>query len=406
MKRLASLVGTTALAAALLTPGKTSLATTTYAMYLQPISSTNVMTGPTSVFQFRALIDVPALDAANNATLTLTLGPAVTFDTIVTGPLPVQIAPGPANRSLFKFVKDASAFEPLIALGVTDPDALWDLSLGASFSTATNGTLTYQGSVAHTLQRNPGTNVPLLVPPGTYTIGTYTLPIRTLVAGSMDISLPGSLGLTGGRYSAQDFVNNTSTKGMTTLLNDGVLTYPNDGVAHFSTIHLTITKGNYAFINGRFALEGIDDLTKTKYYAQPNNSTIEFRAPGTTTVLYTYKIGLVPDPVNPKFSNYNLSFVTPGTYDIAIKDPKHLRVVVPNVTIKGSLSLPDVTLPGGDANNDNVVSIGDFGILINAYNTDYTTAGYDARADFNYDGVVDIADFGILVNNYNLSGAS
>ena len=64
------------------------------------------------------------------------------------------------------------------------------------------------------------------------------------------------------------------------------------------------------------------------------------------------------------------------------------------------------TLPAGDANNDNVVDIGDFGLLVNAYNTDVVNAlaFYDTRADLNQDGSVDIGDFGLLVNNYNAQG--
>ena len=47
------------------------------------------------------------------------------------------------------------------------------------------------------------------------------------------------------------------------------------------------------------------------------------------------------------------------------------------------------------------------GLLVNAYNgsTSVAGSGYDVRADFNGDDVVDIGDFGILVNNYNQSGA-
>ena len=243
------------------------------------------------------------------------------------------------------------------------------------------------------------------MPPGTYTIGTYTIPILYAGIGSMDIVLPGSIGLTGGRNSAQDFINNVSTNGMTEFINDGVLTFPNDGVTHFSTIHLTLTGSSVASIKGRIALDGLYYNNTLNPAAPIGPVTMEFRTPGTTTVLFKNTLPLLPDPTNAQFSTYSLSNVTAGTYDIAFKDPKHLRVVLRSVTVAGTLTLPDVTLPGGDANNDNVVDIGDFGVLINAYNTDYTTAGYDARADFNYDGVVDIGDFGILVNEYNNAGA-
>ena len=63
-------------------------------------------------------------------------------------------------------------------------------------------------------------------------------------------------------------------------------------------------------------------------------------------------------------------------------------------------------LPPGDATNDNVVDVGDFGALVNAYNgiQGIPNSGYDAAADLNCDGLVDIADFGLLVNTYNLVG--
>ena len=67
------------------------------------------------------------------------------------------------------------------------------------------------------------------------------------------------------------------------------------------------------------------------------------------------------------------------------------------------------TLKGGDATNDNVIDIGDFGALVNVYNDTYSVNDpnanpNDVAADFNGDGVIDIADFSILVNNYGLSG--
>ena len=67
----------------------------------------------------------------------------------------------------------------------------------------------------------------------------------------------------------------------------------------------------------------------------------------------------------------------------------------------------DVVLLPGDADGNNTVDIGDFGILVNAYGgqAGVSGSGYDPRADFNNDGVVDIGDFGGLVNDYGQSGA-
>ena len=93
-------------------------------------------------------------------------------------------------------------------------------------------------------------------------------------------------------------------------------------------------------------------------------------------------------------------------YSLWIKGPKNLAKVVPVNTLNSDAHNVAAFLPGGDANNDNVVDIADFGALVNAYNSDSTIpkSGYDIHADFNGDGLVDIADFGILVNNYNAVG--
>ena len=55
-------------------------------------------------------------------------------------------------------------------------------------------------------------------------------------------------------------------------------------------------------------------------------------------------------------------------------------------------------LQEGDASDDNLVDIDDFGIL----KTQFGTAG--PEADFNQDGVVDIDDFGLLKVNFGESG--
>ena len=104
---------------------------------------------------------------------------------------------------------------------------------------------------------------------------------------------------------------------------------------------------------------------------------------------------------------YSLAGVPRGIYDVRIKGIRNLAQIVRADLTNGNAIGVNVLLPGGDADDNNVIDIGDFGILVNAYNgVDYEEQnGYDIRADFNGDGRVDIADFGILVNNYNLAGA-
>ena len=404
MKRLAAVFTHAALGAALLFPGKTSHAATTYALYLQPISSPYVAPGPNAVFQFRALIDIPpSVPGGNNGTVTLALGVAITYSTAVTGPTPVA-APGvTSNRSKFKFTPEMTDFAPLAALGITGT-LLWDSTPPArSFSTASNGTLTYQGFVGHTRQTDPFMGGTLTVPAGTYTVGTFTIPIT--YAGIMQITLPGALNL-GGNTSARDYINNGYNTNTYSFSNDAVLTFPND-IRHASNITVNAQQQIDPSIAGRIFLEGVDDFAAFTPLTGPR-VTVHFRTPGTTTdALQPQSFVLQTNGQHTSSINYLLYPYVPHTYDIAYEVAGHLRAVVPNITVAYPAYVLDVVLAAGDANSDNVIDIGDFGILVNAYNSDVNSpkSGYDPKADFNYDGKVDIADFGILVNEYGNSGA-
>ena len=92
-----------------------------------------------------------------------------------------------------------------------------------------------------------------------------------------------------------------------------------------------------------------------------------------------------------------------------VKSYKYLASNVPVDTTAGTPVTANVTLRGGDANNDNTVDIGDFGVLVNVYGNSYDPAVVLipdplVEADFNGDGTIDIGDFGILVNNYGSTG--
>ena len=158
-------------------------------------------------------------------------------------------------------------------------------------------------------------------------------------------------------------------------------------------------------VSGNLALQGVDNLANVSVGAPVAPLTFDFRAPGTTNVLYTRTSALVP-VYHSANGTYAVTGIPFGTYDLAIKGAKNLRKVIPGVVVQGTVAPAAQVLPAGDANNDNVVDIADFGALVNAYNGDAAVAGsgYDPAADFNFDGKVDIADFGILVNNYNLTG--
>ena len=160
-------------------------------------------------------------------------------------------------------------------------------------------------------------------------------------------------------------------------------------------------------LTGLISLEGISDFSQTAIPLDP--ITVEFRAPGSTVALASQAVPLSPVGAGgaPAQALFSASF-PPGTYDIALKTPKNLRVVASNVALSSaSAPLPPVTLAAGDVNNDNSVDATDFGAFVSAYNSANSIpgSGYDPACDFNYDGLVDATDFGLLVGNYNSQGS-
>jgi hypothetical protein len=99
--------------------------------------------------------------------------------------------------------------------------------------------------------------------------------------------------------------------------------------------------------------------------------------------------------------------ITPGTYNICVKSPRALSRRVNNVQfIAGQVTEVNFgTLLEGDANNDDVIDINDFGLLSDAFGSVPSDANWDDRCDFNRDGVVNIYDYGLLADNFGLAGA-
>ena len=162
-----------------------------------------------------------------------------------------------------------------------------------------------------------------------------------------------------------------------------------------------------ATVKGRLALEGVSDLSATNAAAPPGVFSVLFRTPGTTNAVYGANVTLAPVGAGSSFGAFTANGVPPGTYDVALKGGKNLRVLLRNVTVTAATILADVTLPACDANNDNSVDSMDFGVLIGAYNGSASVpgSGYDPTGDFNFDGEVDSTDFSLIVGNYGAVGA-
>jgi parallel beta-helix repeat protein len=102
---------------------------------------------------------------------------------------------------------------------------------------------------------------------------------------------------------------------------------------------------------------------------------------------------------------FRLENVPGRRYRLSAKGAKWLQQTVAIDGTTGDVNGISLTLPGGDANDDNTANISDLMILIAAYNSQ---RGVDAEfrdvADFNCDGFNDIADLLLLIGNYNRQG--
>jgi hypothetical protein len=150
--------------------------------------------------------------------------------------------------------------------------------------------------------------------------------------------------------------------------------------------------------------------------------TLEFREPGTQNVLFRKSIALnvntLPD-AGGGVGSFKLNGITPGLYDIAVKSyvqdrfGEHyefshwLRALARNVPVPaaGSGSVPVMLrVINADADNDNEITLLDFGLLVQAFGTVRGDSGWNQAVDFDGDEEVTLFDFGILVRNFGLLG--
>ncbi len=151
------------------------------------------------------------------------------------------------------------------------------------------------------------------------------------------------------------------------------------------------------------ALEGVPDMAAVA--SRLELVRFEFRAPGGASPQFVRNVLPVPVGAGKASGVCAIPDLPAGTFDLAVKAPRNLQVVVRNVMILGGAG-PNITLPAGDANNDNSVDSSDFTALIGAFNSDASVpgSGYDKTADFNYDGAVDSSDFTLLIGEFNNVG--
>ncbi|HUT21599.1 MAG TPA: N-acetylmuramoyl-L-alanine amidase, partial [Anaerolineae bacterium] len=99
---------------------------------------------------------------------------------------------------------------------------------------------------------------------------------------------------------------------------------------------------------------------------------------------------------------YSLAMVPPGVYSVTVDIAGYLETHRQGITVSSGaeIDLPDVTLHGGDANNDCIVDLLD--LVIVSYSFDQSPPA-DSRADINQDGTVNIFDLVLVTSNYDLA---
>ena len=158
----------------------------------------------------------------------------------------------------------------------------------------------------------------------------------------------------------------------------------------------TVTITNSASTQGSVILQGRPTPPDPRWIVP---LTVILTLPGETTPIFSFT------PTTDTSGQFTLSEITPGTYDVWIKNSHTLRNITP-VTILAGMNVFDFgTLKEGDANDDNFVALVDFSILANTFSKCMGANGYDERADFNEDNCISMLDFSLLANNFGQGGA-
>ncbi|MDW8291094.1 MAG: family 10 glycosylhydrolase [Armatimonadota bacterium] len=95
--------------------------------------------------------------------------------------------------------------------------------------------------------------------------------------------------------------------------------------------------------------------------------------------------------------------LTAGWYDLRVKSSHWLSRRVRNVFLPSTGSA-EVSLVNGDVDEDNEVTLTDFGMLVRAFGSTPLDVRWNPNADLDGDGEVSLSDFGVLLSSFGMSG--
>ncbi len=177
-----------------------------------------------------------------------------------------------------------------------------------------------------------------------------------------------------------------------TVTASGISDYASDVLTVSLTVNGVVSE---ATLNGSVLLQGRPAAPAAAWSV---DLVVALYQPGTDTLVESLT------PTTDQSGSFSLTGLTPGTYDVAVKQAHALQVVEAVTLAVGGNAVDFGTLLEGDANNDNVIELLDFSILANTFGKSAGETNYDERADFNQDDAVDLNDFSLLAANFGAQG--
>jgi hypothetical protein len=101
---------------------------------------------------------------------------------------------------------------------------------------------------------------------------------------------------------------------------------------------------------------------------------------------------------------FTVSDIPRKSYVLWVKGVKWLAESIAIDTTNGDVSDINLTLRGGDANDDNSVDVLDLDLLIQAFDAIPSSGHWKQGADFNCDDSVDVLDLDLLIRNFDETG--
>jgi len=152
-------------------------------------------------------------------------------------------------------------------------------------------------------------------------------------------------------------------------------------------------------------LNGTVDLTRKK--AKGDSTWI---TPLVVRFFYTDKTEVSWSPLNATtdaYGNFTISDITPGVYDVGIKNFTALSELELNRTFTAgnTTNITFTKLREGDSSDGNDrIKLPDFNLILNAYGATPGQPKWNANCDLDRGGKVDLVDFNLVLTNYNKDG--